>query len=379
MRRIVALGPADSLPYALTHELANDTADVHYMHGTPNLEPLAEGARAGRIRLFCYFMAGYDRKLRANGVPINFVPCAFRDISRAMINAGVTDLYAAGRLTTGGVSFGSCCGYSRALWDMGVRLHLEDNMHLPLTKPIWAGEPEDVMWFDSPVHLHKRAVTTERDAEIARHILELLPDKPTIQVGVGGVPNSVLETLIEQRKPVRRIVSELFSPAMIPLIESGLLVEDVECTVAFGDTPGFYRFIERNSHRIHVRPVEWTNNSERLAGIDNLVSINSCLEVDLSGQVNSEEVNRRPYSGSGGQLDFVLGATRSKGGMSFLCMPSKRIDKASGSIRSRIVERLHGAVTVPRNCVDYVVTERGAVRLRGLSVDARREALMSIG
>lgn len=379
MRRIVALGPADSLPYALTHELANDTADVHYMHGTPNLEPLAEGARAGRIRLFCYFMAGYDRKLRANGVPINFVPCAFRDISRAMINAGVTDLYAAGRLTTGGVSFGSCCGYSRALLNMGVRLHLEDNMHLPLTKPIWAGEPEDVMWFDSPVHLHKRAVTTERDAEIARHILELLPDKPTIQVGVGGVPNSVLETLIEQRKPVRRIVSELFSPAMIPLIESGLLVEDVECTVAFGDTPGFYRFIERNSHRIHVRPVEWTNNSERLAGIDNLVSINSCLEVDLSGQVNSEEVNRRPYSGSGGQLDFVLGATRSKGGMSFLCMPSKRIDKASGSIRSRIVERLHGAVTVPRNCVDYVVTERGAVRLRGLSVDARREALMSIG
>lgn len=379
MRKIVALGPADSLPYALTHELANETLDVHYMHGTPNLWPLSEGARSGRIRLFCYFMAGEDRRLRQQGVPIQFVPCAFRDIGSAMLRAGVTDLYMAGRESPDGVSFGSCCGYSRQLLDAGVDLHLENNCNLPMTDWVWEGTPSEVFWCDTPIHLHKRSGTTEVDKKIASHILPLLPECPAIQVGVGGVPNSVLAMMVENKMPVKRIVSELFSPAMVPLMQAGLLHGDVTCTVAFGDTVEFYEFMHRNVRRIVVMGVEETNNSEKLAEIPNLVSINSCLEVDWTGQVNSEEINREPFSGSGGQLDFVLGATRSRGGMSFLCMPSRRVDKTTGEIRSRIVDRLHGAVTVPRNCVDWIVTERGAVNLRGLSIDARREALLSIG
>lgn len=390
-KRIIALGPADALPRGLVQDLAAEmqvdrslSMDVHYMHGTPNLQPMEDAARRGQVTLYCYFAAGFDRQLMARGVPIQFVPCAFRDIGAAMLAAGVTDLYHAGRSWDGvDISFGSCCGYAHHLLAVGqVRLHLEDNINLPRTGPMFdteaAGIDTEITWRDEPVHLHRAARVTDTDRHIAKHILAVMPHAPVIQVGVGGVPNSVLAMMVEHRMPVRRIVSELFSPAMIPLIESGLLIEDVECTVAFGDTPAFYEFIERTGHRIHIRPVEHTNNSERLSQIDGLVSINSCLEVDLTGQVNSEEVNRRPYSGSGGQLDFVLGATRSKGGMSFLCMPSKRVDKVSGSIRSRIVERLHGAVTVPRNCVDWIVTERGAVRLRGLSADARRDALLGI-
>lgn len=377
----IALGPADALPAGYVKAMAAEEGiEIHYMHGTPNLDPLEDAARAGKVRLFCYFAGATDRAMMRRGVPIEFVPCAFRDIGSAMIKAGVTDLYHAGRTRDGEViSWGSCCGYSQYLVENGVRLHLEDNINQPFTEPWFepATEPE-VTWFDTPIHLHKPPQVTDVDRRIAKHILAVMPANPVIQVGVGGVPNSVLAMMVERRMPVRRVVSELFSPAMIRLIENGMLLEDVECTVAFGDRPGFYRFLEENSGRVRVRPVEVTNNSERLAQIPKLVSINSCLEVDWSGQVNSEEVNGAPYSGSGGQLDFVLGATRSKGGMSFLCMPSKRVDKATGGLRSRIVERLHGAVTVPRNCVDWIVTENGAVRLKGLSSEARREALLSV-
>ena len=391
MKRIIALGPADALPYGLVQDIAAElqvdrslTMDIHYMHGTPNLQPLEDAARRGQVVFYCYFAGGFDRHLMTRGVPIQFVPCAFRDIGAAMLTAGVTDLYHAGRSWDGvDISFGSCCGYSQHLLSVGkVRLHLEDNINLPRTGPMFDTEAADIdvdiTWRDEPLHFHRAPKITDTDRQIAKHILAVIPDNPVIQVGVGGVPNSVLAMMVEQRRQVKRIVSELFSPAMIPLIETGLLQEDVECTIAFGDTPEFYDFLETNSHRIHIRPVEITNCSERLAKIDNLVSINSCLEVDLTGQVNSEEVNGRPYSGSGGQLDFVLGAIRSNGGMSFLCMPSKRIDKASGSIRSRIVDRLHGAVTVPRNCVDWIVTENGGVRVKGLTANARREALLNI-
>lgn len=387
MKRIIALGMADAMPHRLLSELADElaanhdlTLDVHYMHGNSNLEFLEEYVRHGRIRLFCYFMGAFDRKLVSKGVPMEFIPCAFRDVGKEMLQAGVTDLYLQGTVVGSDLSFGSCCGYSAELATAGLNLHIEDNLYQPLTMPLYVLYRNYVRLVECNrrIPLHRVPVVTEVERQIAEHIIAVMPPMPTLQIGVGGVPNIVLEMMIERGLPVRAIMSELFSPAMVKLMKAGLLEGDATCTIAFGDTPEFHEFLEANHARIKIIGVEHTNNSEKLAVIPNLVSINSCLEVDTQGQVNSEACCGRVISGSGGQLDFVLGALRSPGGMSFLCMPSK-CTTPTGEIHSRVVERLHGPVTVPRNCVDWVVTERGAVRLRGMTQSERCDALIGVG
>ena len=384
----IALGLADGMPWGLIEDIADwldnnrkVCIDVHYMHATSAILPLEEAARRRQVRLFCYFMGAADRKLLNRGIDLFFIPAAFRDVGSLMLKAGVRKLFVAGSEYHGALSWGSCCGYSAQLAEhKGVKVYFEINDQLPFVAGRFMySDYEDVelSFTCQPIEMHKIVKPTEVDKAIAAHIVNLLPENPSIQVGVGGIPNSVLATMVDRKIRVKSIVSELFTPSMIPLIEQGLLDEYAVCTIAFGNNQEFYNFLDDNDE-VFLDGVEITNSSETLAKIPNLVSINSCLEVDWTGQVNSEQINRRTYSGAGGQLDFVLGALRSPGGMSFLCMPSKRIDKGTGEIRHRIVDRLHGVVTVPRNCVDWIVTENGAVNLRGLSEDERCNALIGI-
>lgn len=384
----IALGLADGMPWELVQDIADFLdknrlvcIDVHYMHATSAIIPLEWAARRNQVRLFCYFMGKVDRQLANAGVPIHFIPAAFRDVGSLMINAGVTKLFVAGREFFGELFWGSCCGYSAQLAERpGITVFFESNENLPMIigrSLTYNNRYIKMAYSDHAIELHGSSSPTKEDLAIAEHIVNLLPKNPSIQVGVGGVPNSVLATMVDRKMPVRRIVSELFAPSMIPLMEKGLLEQYALCTIAFGNNKKFYDFLD-NSEDVFIEGVEVTNSSETLAEIPNLVSINSCLEVDWSGQVNSEQTNRQTYSGAGGQLDFVLGALRSPGGMSFLCMPSKRVDKNTGEIKHRIVDRLHGVVTVPRNCVDWIVTENGAVNLRGLSESERCNALIGI-
>jgi itaconate CoA-transferase len=212
---------------------------------------------------------------------------------------------------------------------------------------------------------------------MGRAIAELVPDGATIQLGIGGIPDAVARSLRGHKD--LGIHSELFGPGMVDLIEAGVVTgrrktlhrQKHVFTNAMGDQR-LYDFLHDNPS-MESYPVSYTNNPAVVAQNDDFISINSILEVDLTGQCNAEYLEGQQYSGTGGQLDFVRGAFGSRGGKSFLAFYST----AHGGQVSRVVPRLEpgAVVTTPRMDTEYLVTEYGLVNLKGKSV---RERALSI-
>ena len=223
---------------------------------------------------------------------------------------------------------------------------------------------------------------TDEDKKIAEYILPYIPDGATIQIGIGGVANAVGYGL-EGKKDLG-IYSEVLTPSIIYLAEKGVITNSKKnylpgkMIFAFGvGDQNFYKYIDKNPV-VHFAPVYVVNNPETIAKNDNLISINNAMMVDLNGQVASEAFGFNVISGTGGQLDFVRGATRSKGGKSFLAL-SSAYDSEKGK-QSRIVLSMPPgtAVTVPRADVQYVVTEYGVADLYVRSISERANALIKI-
>lgn len=222
---------------------------------------------------------------------------------------------------------------------------------------------------------------TEAQRAIARHIAPLVPDGATLQLGIGGVPDAVLALLVGQRSDLG-IHTEMISDGLLPAIASGtvtgraktLHAGKVIVTFALG-TRGLYDFISDNP-LVEAYPVEYVNNPRVIAQNDRMVAINSALSIDLTGQVCSDSIGCRIYSGFGGQVDFLRGAAASKGGVPIIAMPSTA---QKGKV-SRIVPMLApgSGVVTSRADVHWVVTEFGAVNLFGKDLRTRGEALISI-
>lgn len=225
---------------------------------------------------------------------------------------------------------------------------------------------------------------TEVERRIAGHIMALLESGSTIQLGIGGLPNYIGTLLCQSDLVELSGHAEMLSEAYVDMYYSGKLTGNkkldrgkIVYTFCAG-TRRLYDFIHDNP-ALCCAPVDYVNAIEVLCQLDRLVSINSCIQVDLYGQVNSESAGFRQISGTGGQLDFVLGAFLSRGGKSFLCTPSSRVGE-DGARESLICPTLPpGAiVTTPRSCTHYVVTEQGAVNLKGKPAWERCELLASI-
>lgn len=216
------------------------------------------------------------------------------------------------------------------------------------------------------------------DAVIARTVAGMIEDGSCLQMGIGSLPNAACAMLADHRD--LGIHTELMTPGLAGLIRSGAVSNRRKATYpgrsvftfAMGDRP-FYDLLDDNPS-FHSAPVQIVNDPGHISKNDNVVSVNATLQVDLSGACNSEHVMGRQFSGSGGQLDFVRGAFASKGGKSIICCPST----AKGGTVSRIVPRLDGPVTTPRNDTHIVVTEFGSVDLKGKSLRERAEALVGI-
>lgn len=210
----------------------------------------------------------------------------------------------------------------------------------------------------------------ELEAAIAANVAEIVADGDTIQLGVGALPEAVLAALQGHRR--LGFHSGMISDGVLDLIERGALTNehkptDRGLTVA-GAALGSARLFDAlaDHPEIRMRPVSYTHSSQTLAGIGPLATINSAMEVDLTGQVNSEQVGDRRMGAVGGQVDF-LRAAAAHGGKAIIALPGKRI-----------VERLNGPVTTARSDVDWIVTEHGACSLRGLSTVARRAELLRV-
>lgn len=214
--------------------------------------------------------------------------------------------------------------------------------------------------------------------KIAGHIAELIPDEATMQMGIGAIPDAVLKYLYEKKN--LGIHTELFSDGVIGLVEAGVITNTNKNINQGKITAGFILGTEKLYKWVHNNPViefrrtEYVNDPFVIAQNDRMVAINSAIEVDLTGQVCADSIGPKLYSGVGGQLDFIYGASLSKGGVPVIALPSKAKNF------SRIVPLLkHGAgVVTTRNHVHYVVTEYGVAELYGKSIRQRAKALINI-
>ncbi len=235
---------------------------------------------------------------------------------------------------------------------------------------------------DLPERLSKEPSAVDR--EIAKHIVPLIRNGSTLQLGIGGLPNCVGGLIAESDIGDLSVHSEMFVDAFLNLYKAGKITGNKKLdrgkmvwTFCMGSRE-LYEFIDRNPLHLCC-PVDYVNALDVVAQLDNFVSINSCLEVDLFGQVNSESVGMQHIGGNGGQLDFVLGAYMSKGGQSFLCTPSTYRMK-NGQIKSMIRARLDAGtiVTIPRQATHNIVTEYGVACMKAKSTWQRAEALINI-
>jgi 4-hydroxybutyrate CoA-transferase len=231
-----------------------------------------------------------------------------------------------------------------------------------------------------PLCALKRPIVTDLQVAIARKVAGLIDDGAVIQTGIGGIPDAVL-TMLMDRKDLG-VHSEMISDGVIPLIEAGVITgarknfkpRKIILGFALG-TERLFKFVDNNPI-FEFHPTAYSNDPGLIARNDNMVAINSAIQVDLTGQVCSDSIGNQFYSGIGGQVDFLRGASRSKGGKPIIAISSTAKD---GKI-SRIVPMLApgAGVVTSRGLVRYVVSEYGVAYLHGKSIRERAKALIEI-
>jgi 4-hydroxybutyrate CoA-transferase len=231
------------------------------------------------------------------------------------------------------------------------------------------------------------AMTEEGESEtiekIAGFIAELIPDGATMQMGIGAIPDAVLKYLFDKKD--LGIHTELFSDGVIDLVDAGVITSARKSLHAGKIVAGFilgtkrlYDWVDDNP-LIEMHRTEYVNDPFVIAQNDRMVAVNSAIEVDLTGQVCADSIGPKLYSGVGGQLDFVYGASRSKGGVPIIALPSTTVMR-DGTVISKIVPMLKpgAGVVTTRNHVRFIVTEHGVADLYGKTIRQRAQALIKV-
>lgn len=393
----VAMGMAVAEPSALLTALAARVEEgavsavrLWYFHSLSHAaQTVLRYELLDRIRPHCMFLSKVERELIRRGdaegrQPIEFVPTAFSDSPRLLTENVPIDTF----VTTvspmdrhGWFTFGTSNDYGTTVARSAKRLVVEVNANMPRVfgdSLLHISEVDAIVENTVPLPEILEPEIAPEDRTIATTIAAMVEDGACLQMGIGSLPNAVC-ALLESRTDLG-IHTELMTPALARLVECGAVTNRLKTTYpgrsvftfAMGDR-AFYEFLDDNPS-MHSSPVQLVNDPRHISKNDGVVSINATLQIDLSGACNSEHVMGRQYSGSGGQLDFVRGACASKGGKSIIACRST----AKGGTVSRIVARLEGPVTTPRNDTHIVVTEYGALDLRGMTLRERADALISV-
>lgn len=392
----VAMGMAVAEPPALLEALerrvrANTLSQMRlwYFHSMDHAaKTVLQPDLLDRVRPRCMFLSHVERDLmkRDHVAPdaIDFVPVAFSDSPRLLSRAVDLDacvLTVSPMGSHGYFTFGTANDYTSVAARSAKRLIVEVNPHMPRVfgeSPLHVSEVDAIVEHKSPLIEVGTAPMSPEDEKIADIIAGMIDDRACLQMGIGNLPGAVCKRL-RTRKDLG-IHTELLTPALAELMECGAATNRAKqtfpgrsvFTFAMGDR-AFYEWLADNQ-AVYSLPVDQVNDPRYIAQNENVVSVNATLQVDLTGACNSEHMLGHQYSGSGGQLDFVRGANASKGGKSFIACHST----ARGGAVSRIVPRLDGPVTTPRNDVHYVVTEFGYADLYGKTLTERAEALIAI-
>lgn len=254
----------------------------------------------------------------------------------------------------------------------------ESEVHISMVDHIIEGS-------NIPVPTVEAGGFTDIDIKVANSIVEEIPNGACLQLGIGGMPNAVGSVIADSDLKDLGVHTEMYVDAFVDMTMKGKItgakknIDRFRQTYAFGfGSQKMYDFMDDNPQLMSA-PVDYTNDVRVISSIDNFISINNAVDIDLYGQVSSESSGFKHISGAGGQLDFVLGAYLSKGGKSFICLASTMKDK-QGNLHSRIRPALKegSIVTATRANTHYVVTEYGKVNLKGLSAWERAEKLIGI-
>jgi 4-hydroxybutyrate CoA-transferase len=279
-------------------------------------------------------------------------------------------------------SLGVSVDYTKTAAEIADLVIAQVNQQMPRTLGdsfLHVSQLDCIVETDLPVIELAPPKITEVERAIGENVATLIKDGDTLQLGIGAIPDAVL--LFLKEKNDLGIHTEMFSDGVVELAEAGVITNKKKtlhpgksvATFLMG-TRRLYDYVDNNP-AVAMYPVEYVNDPYVIAQNDNLVSINSCVQIDIQGQVVSTSAGLRQISGVGGQIDFVRGANMSKGGRAIMAMPSM-----TNKGVSKIVTMLDpgSAVTTPRNDVNYVVTEYGIAQLRGKSLRKRAEELIAI-
>ncbi|MBQ3393314.1 MAG: butyryl-CoA:acetate CoA-transferase [Lachnospiraceae bacterium] len=343
-----------------------------------------------------WHFTGYGRKMAQMGLayymPIRYseIPRYYRDGNASPVNVAmfqVTPMDA-----NGNFNFGPSPSHMMAVCETADVIIVEVNKNMPrclggaecdipisMVDMIVEGENPPI------AEMPSAGEPSEIDRKVAELIVEEIPDGACLQLGIGGMPNAVGALIAQSDLKDLGVHTEMLVDSYVDMFEAGKItgakkqIDRFRMTYTFAaGSKKLYDFLDNNPTCMGA-PVDYTNDDRVISKLDNFISINNVVDVDLFAQIGAESAGYRQISGAGGQLDFVLGAYMSRGGKSFLCMSSTFRDK-DGTIRSRIKPTLDPGtiVTDTRANVHFLVTEFGKVNLKGLSTWQKAERIISI-
>lgn len=342
-----------------------------------------------------WHMSGIERKAISQGFayycPLRYseLPRYYREhighINVAMFQVAPMDKH-------GYFNFGPNASHMKAVCDVADVIIVEVNEKMPrclggFEEGIHISKVDYIVEGDNPTigQMGAGAPPSDVDKAVAKLIVEEIPNGACLQLGIGGMPNTVGSMIAESDLKDLGVHTEMYVDAFVDIAKAGKIngskktIDRGRQVYAFGaGTQKLYDYLDDNPECMSA-PVDYTNGIDTIAKIDNFISINNAVDIDLFGQINAESAGVKQISGAGGQLDFVLGAYLSKGGKSFICCSSTFTSK-DGVPHSRIRPTLAegSTVTDTRPNTHYVVTEYGKVCLKGMSTWERAEALIGI-
>lgn len=386
------LGPSNppALLAALAERVAaRDVDEIHlyYQLAKEGAKPLFRAEYLDRLHFHPNFLTELDRELikeTGSNSAVDFVPCYLWQLPRVFsefIHINVFMITVSPMDKHGYFSLGTSCDYASTVARHCDMLVVEVNKHMPRVfgeNLIHVSEVDAIVENDAPlIELEDRPLS-KKDEIIGTKIAHMVPDGACLQFGIGGIPNAVA-TFLTNHKDLG-IHTEMLTSSVVDLYEAGAVSNTRKSvhryktvfTLCLG-TKRLYDFIDDNP-AVESYPSRHINDPAVIEQNDNVVSVNSIVEIDLFGQVNSESIGDHEFSGVGGQRDFMSGAFRSKGGMSFLAFYSTTKDGKT----SKIVPHLSGLVTDSRMEPMYVVTEHGMTNLKGKTNAERALALIDL-
>ena len=386
----VVLGHAVATPSSLSQALFDDRerlTDVKVFHMLYFAEPWhLRPEMKGHVQPILNFLDKNSRPAYQDK-RVDFLPCHFHELPSCFTNGiypvDVAMISVSEPNDEGYCSFGVSCDYTKPAAEAARIVIAEINKQMPFIggdNLIHVTKLDYIVPVDRPLVELPPPPIGEIEQRIGELCAELIHDGDTLQIGIGAIPDAVLQSL-KGRKDLG-IHTEMFTDGVMHMLQSGNVTGaqktlhrgKVVSSIIMG-SKALYDFVDKND-MIEMYPVDHINDPYVVGQNDHMVSINSCLEIDLYGQVASEAIGLSQFSGTGGQVDYLRGVKRSRGGRSILAFTST----AKGGTCPRIVPvlPLGATVTSGRNDVDYIATEYGVVRLRGLTLRERALALTSI-